>query len=83
MNTLIFEGVKYQIITDAEPTSRVLNWMSYNDKEKNDGEYRFEMFAEAIDEEGSECYVYWIFWHNEDMMLEDYDYSNPERIEYK
>jgi hypothetical protein len=42
----------------------------------------FEMSAQAVDDKGKECVVYWVFEETEGRELDDYDYDKIDRIEY-
>jgi len=81
MTTVTFEGKKYQLVSDADFTNRVLPVNGYNDREQNDGKYDFEMSAGAVDEDGNNCVVYWIFENDPDKELDEYDYSKVDRVE--
>lgn len=66
-----YKGKKYILTDYAEPTSRLLP------------DYQrgcFEMFAPAVDEEGNEYVVYWIFT-DDGRALDKYDYNDVDRVE--
>ena len=66
-----YEGKKYILTDYAEPTSRLLPDCQHD---------CFEMFAPAIDAEGNDYVVYWIF-EDDGRELDMYDYDNVDRIE--
>jgi hypothetical protein len=66
-----YGGKKYILTDYAEPTSRVLA-----DHQRD----YFELSAPAIDEEGNECILYWIF-EDDGRELDMYDYDNIDRVE--
>lgn len=64
-------GKRYILTNDAEPTNRLLP------------DYQrgcFEMFAPAIDAEGNEYVVYWIF-RNDGRELDMHDYTDVDRVD--
>ena len=82
--TVSFEGCEYALTSDADHTSRLLpgGYTNFNDAE--DGEsYDFEMSASAIDKDGNEYTVYWLFEGikgQDDYELDSYDYSVADRV---
>ncbi len=66
----IVNGIELKETRQALPTSRCL---PYNPTGK-----LFEMEAKAIDKDGNEYYVSWIFEDDENKDLDDYDYSTPD-----
>ena len=85
MTTIKFEGKVYTLTSEAEPTSRHLpsNYTNYNDAVEGEL-YDFETSAEAIDENGSECIVYWIFENEKSengKQLDEFDYDDENNID--
>lgn len=78
-----FEGKEYQLTSEADFTNRQLpgNW-NFNDVEEGE-EYQFEMSASAVDEQGKEYQVTWIFWKvkGEDFELDSLDYDKVNSVE--
>lgn len=82
----IVNGKIYRLTEDAFPTNRVLGapYTDYNDAECGE-KYNFEMGAKAVDPDGKECMVYWIFQDtkcDEQKELDDYDYSEADNVKY-
>ena len=67
------EGKTYILETDAEPTSRQITERPVEDN-------FFEMSATAKDLQGNKHQVYWVFEDNGEETLENYDYSDVDRI---
>jgi hypothetical protein len=42
----------------------------------------FEISAQAVDDTGRECMVYWIFEEIEGKEIDDYNYDNIDSIQY-
>lgn len=82
--SVTFEGREYALTSQADHTSRLLpgGYTNYNDA--RDGEaYDFEMSAQAIDRNGDEYTVYWLFEGikgEDDPALDSYDYSTADRV---
>lgn len=82
--TVTFEGREYALTSHADHTSRLLpgGYKNYNDA--SDGEaYDFELSAGAIDKDGNEYTVYWLFEGRkgeDDYELDSYDYSAADRV---
>ena len=79
-------GKVYRLMEDAFPTNSAIGtpYKDYNDAECGE-EYDFEMGAKAVDTDGKECMVYWIFQDikcDEQKDLDDYDYSKADHVEY-
>ena len=76
-----FEGKTYTLTADADFTGRCLEEKpNYQDQGEN-GEYWFEMSAPAVDADGNEYTVYWMFYcDNPDRELDSYDYDKVERV---
>jgi len=76
-------GKTYTLTSEADFTSRWLpgEYTNYVDATQGD-EYDFEMSASAVDEDGNECTVYWIFsdTKGEEAELDTFDYSVAERV---
>lgn len=82
MTTINFNGKNYTLTTDAVMTDRLLPYPK-NYHEVADGEeYDFEMTAKAVDDEGNEYLVSWIFTDvkGEEMELDCLDYDNVDDI---
>ena len=67
-----YAGKRYILTDDAVPTNRLLPDCQQQDY--------FEMFAPAIDEEGTEYVVYWIF-EDDGRELDRYDYNDVDRVD--
>ena len=67
------EGKTYILETDAELTNRCL-------AERPAEDNFFEMSATAKDLQGNKHQVYWVFEDNGEETLENYDYSDVDRI---
>lgn len=81
MTTIVFKGKSYTLTTDADFTNRTMPVNDYNDPDE-DGNYTFEMSAQAVDTDGTGYTVYWIFTTSVDIVeLDEYDYDNIDRIE--
>ena len=82
--TTTCDGKKYTLTRDADYTSRLLpgGYTNYVDAAEGD-EYDFEMGASAVDEDGNECTVYWIFSATKGDVaeLDAYDYSIADRVQ--
>lgn len=82
--TVTFGGREYALTSQADHTNRLLQggYTNYNDA--SDGEaYDFEMSAGAIDMDGREYVVYWLFAGRkgeDDYDLDSYDYSAADRV---
>lgn len=79
-----FEGREYTLTDQADHTNRLLPVGGYNDP-YDDGSYDFEMSAPAVDEDGNEYTVYWIFRTQYDddgdpFPLDGYDYDAVDRV---
>lgn len=82
MTTINFNGKTYTLTTDAEPSSRLLPYpKNYHEMETGE-EYDFEMIAKAVDDEGNEYYVSWIFSEvkGEELELDCLDYDNVDNV---
>lgn len=82
--TVEYEGIKYTLQTDADYTNRLLPFnTNYNDVEYGE-EFEFEMSADAKDENGKECTVYWILkaTKGSEDELDHFDYDNVDRVNY-
>ncbi|MEL3959359.1 hypothetical protein NST17_19590 [Caldifermentibacillus hisashii] len=83
--TVEFEGKVFNLLEEADLTNRVLGgvYTDYNDA-SDEEVYHFEMKAKAIDQDGKECVIYWIFQdakgHAKE--LDEFDYTLVNRIEY-
>lgn len=82
----MINGKIYKLTEEAFPTNCILGapYKDYNDAECGE-EYNFEMGAKAVDPDGKECMVYWIFQDikcDEQKDLDDYDYSEADNIKY-
>ncbi len=64
-----FEGKKYVLTEEAYITG---NWI---------GDAHFQMACDALDQEGKEYKVYWIFEDIEGLELDGYDYDDVARVE--
>lgn len=78
-----FKGKKYILTMQADFTNRLLPYpKNYNDV--SDGEeYDFEMSAGAIDKDGNEFTVYWIFTDKKGengKELDMFDYDQVDRV---
>lgn len=82
--TVTFEGREYALTNQADHTSRLLPGGYTNFNDASDGEaYDFEMSAGAIDQEGNEYTVYWLFEGRkgeDDYELDSYDYNDVDRV---
>lgn len=82
--TTTFDGKTYTLTSAADYTSRLLpgGYTNYVDAE-NGEKYEFEMIASAVDEDGVECTVYWIFsdTKGDEDPLDTYDYSTADRVQ--
>ena len=67
------EGKTYILETDAELTNRCL-------AERPAEDNFFEMSATAHDLNGNKSEIYWVFEDNGEDTLENYDYSDVDRI---
>lgn len=73
MGRIEHDGKIYILETDAELTSRQIT--------ERPEEYNFfEMSATAHDLNGNKYQVYWVFEDNDEDTLENYDYSDVDRI---
>jgi len=82
--TVTFDGREYALTDQADFTSRLLpgGYINYNDASDGD-EYDFEMSASAIDKDGNEYMVYWMFTNikGEDAAeLDSFDYDDVDRV---
>ena len=79
-----FEGREYQLTSEADFTSRMLQYNNnYNDVAEGEN-YNFEMSAPAIDADGNAYTIYWIFEGvkgEDDPELDSYDYDKVDRVE--
>lgn len=79
-----FEGREYALTSLVKHTNRLLpgGYINYNDASVGDA-YDFEMSASAIDKDGNEYTVYWLFGGckgEDDYGLDSYDYSVADRV---
>ena len=82
---VIFEQKEYTLTSNADYTNRLLNGPR-NYHEASEGQkYFFEMSADAVDSEGNEYTVYWIFDDvmGEETPLDNFDYDDVDRVEEK
>lgn len=82
-NKMEFEGRTYTLTGDAEITGTELDSRFTNYHEAQNGEaYDFEMAAPALDEEGNEVMVYWVFENikGEEKELDTYNYDIIDRV---
>lgn len=83
MNTVTFNGKTYTLTTDAQPSSRLLpHPKNYHEVEMGE-EYDFEMTAKAVDENGDEYLVSWIFTEikgEESEGYDNFDYDNVDDV---
>lgn len=82
MTTVTFDNKTFTLVTDAEITGRLLPYPK-NFHEVQDGEeYDFEMTAIAIDTEGNEYIVSWIFSavKGDELELDCLDYDNVDDV---
>jgi hypothetical protein len=71
--TITFEGKKYDLQADANFTDRqLLDWQT--------DEGYAEFSADAVDENGNDCKVYWILQSRDVEDLENLDWNNVDRI---
>lgn len=82
--TVKFNGCEYALTSDADHTNRLLpgNYINFVDAAEGDA-YDFEMSADAIDSEGNQYTVYWLFEGIKgegDHELDSYDYSDVDRV---
>jgi hypothetical protein len=78
-----FKGKTYIIEGMAEGTGRLLNTVPNYNEPDDDGNYDFEMSDNAIDEDGNEFIVYWIFNtsdYNAETEMDSYDWDNVSRV---
>ena len=78
-----FEGNKYICEGMAEHTNRLLNTVPNYNEPDNDGNYDFEMSDNAVDEDGNEYIVYWIFNtadYDADTETDSYDWDNVSKV---
>lgn len=78
-----FEDKKYILTSQADHTNRLLPYQkNYHEVEENE-EFDFEMSAGAVDENGNEFIIYWIFSDikGNEAELDSFDYNNINRIE--
>ena len=77
-----FEGKTYTLVNDAYETDRHLNYPKNLQDVEEGEEYDFEMECEAVDDDGNEYKVRWIFSaiKGDDLDLSDYDYSTPDYV---
>lgn len=78
-----FEGKKYILTAQADFTGRLLPGAYVNLNEAEEGEdFDFEMSASAIDKDGVEFEVYWIFTDTkgQEKELDAFDYDNADRV---
>ena len=87
MNNIDFGAVQYEgktyILTDwAEPSSRLLPYPKNIHEVAEGEEYDFEMVAPAIDDEGNDFSVHWIFStiKGEDCELDNFNYEYPDKV---
>lgn len=79
--TVEFAGKTYKLTNQAFISDRCLPDQNYH--EVAEGEtYLFEMVAHAVDDEGNECQVSWVFSavKGEERELDEYDYSVADDI---
>ncbi|MGP4109212.1 hypothetical protein [Virgibacillus sp. L01] len=84
MEKVNFEGKTYTLAAEAEITGTQLDGGFTNYREAENGDtYNFEMSAPALDEEGNQCTVYWMFEDvkNSEKQLDEFDYDNIDRVE--
>jgi hypothetical protein len=78
------DGKKYTLTNAADYTGRLLpgGYTNYVNAENGEN-YDFEMSASAVDEDGVECTVYWIFsdTKGDEDPLDTYDYSTADRVQ--
>lgn len=82
--TVDFEGKTYNLKAQADFTNRVIPHIPNNFNDVENGEaFRFEMSAPAVDEEGNEYIVYWIFEDvkGDERELDSFDYDDVDRVE--
>ena len=73
MRTATFNGKTYTLITDAEPSNRLLpHPKNYHEVEMGE-EYDFEMAAKATNEDGNKYEVRWIFTDTKGEESDSYD----------
>lgn len=82
MTTVNFEGKTYTLTTEAEVSNRLLPYpKNYHEVEMGE-EYDFEMTAKAIDENGDEYLVSWIFSDikGDEREYDSLDYANADDV---
>lgn len=82
--TVNFNNSEYALTNDADYTSRLLpaGYTNFVDASEGD-DYDFEVAAKAIDADGNEYIVSWIFTGRKgenDPELDSYDYSAPTNV---
>ena len=82
--TVYHNGREYALTSDADYTNRLLPGGYVNLQDAQDGDrYDFEMQASAMDKNGHEFAVVWIFTGTKgdnDPELSDYDYSMADEV---
>jgi len=84
--TIEFEGEKYWLTEEAEHGNSLLPHTHNYRNPDDDGNYWFDMIAYAIDEDGNEYQVTWIFNTEKDedgnsKELDEYDYDDVDSVE--
>ena len=81
--TVEFEGKSYLLTDWAEPSSRLLPYPKNIHEVEEGEEYDFEMTAPAVDGDGNDYRVSWIFSaiKGAECELDSYDYSTPDNVE--
>jgi hypothetical protein len=75
-----YKGKKYILTDYADFTNRVCEVPNHNEP-NSDGSYNFEMSCSALDEDGIEYTVYWIFLNEGQETLDQFDYEDEKYIE--
>ncbi|MFE4569971.1 hypothetical protein [Paenibacillus chitinolyticus] len=79
-----FEGKTYALTEEADFTNRQLPGQYVNYHEVTDGEaYDVEFSADAVDEKGNECKVYWMyeFIKGDEPELDSLNWDNVDRVD--
>lgn len=77
-----FEGKKYILTDQTDITNRLLPYPKNFHEVAEGEEYDFEMTCPAIDEQGNEYTVYWVFsdTKGDEQDFDAYDYDNVDRV---
>jgi hypothetical protein len=79
--SVVFEGKKYILCDQTKFTGNLLDILPDSQDLDGNGESWFEMSAPAVDEDGNDYTVYWVFcYEGPERKLDSYDYDNVDRV---